>query len=133
MPLERVSQAFKDISMTFTRNPISNDMISLKNDRAIARSVRNIVLTIPGERPFDPDFGTDINSSLFELMSPITANIVKEQISYSIKRYEPRVELIEVIVEPIYDYNQYNVIINYKIVGIDVPSQSLNFILISNR
>ena len=133
MPLERVSQAFKDISMTFTRNPISNDMISLKNDRAISRSVRNIVLTIPGERPFDPDFGTDINSSLFELMSPITANIVKEQISYSIKRYEPRVELIEVIVEPIYDYNQYNVIINYKIIGIDVPSQSLNFILISNR
>ena len=68
MPLERVSKGFKDISMTFQVNPLSSDLIALKNENAIARSVRNIIFTVPGEKVFDPDFGTDINASLFELL-----------------------------------------------------------------
>lgn len=129
----KVSKSFLDLSMTFARNPVTNDLIFLRNELAISRAVRNIVLTIPGERPFQPEFGTDINRSLFENMTPFNANIIKDQITNSIKRFEPRVELIEVIVDPFYDSYFYNVIINYKIVGVDVPPQSLNFALQSNR
>lgn len=129
----KISKSFLDLSMTFARNPVTDDMIFLKNELAISRAVRNIVLTIPGEKPFQPEFGTDINKSLFENMTPVNANIIREQITNSINRFEPRVELIEVIVDPFYDSNYYNVIINYKIVGIDVPPQSLNFALQSNR
>ena len=65
MPLERVSQGFKDISMTFQSNPLNGDIIGIKNENAIARSVRNIVFTLPGEKPFDPDFGSNISKTLF--------------------------------------------------------------------
>lgn len=129
----KISKSFLDISMTFGRNPVTDDMIFLKNELAISRAVRNIVLTIPGERPFQPEFGTDINKSLFENMTPFNANVIKEQITTSINRFEPRVDLLEVIVDPFYDSNYYSVIINYKIIGIDVPPQSLNFALQSNR
>jgi phage baseplate assembly protein W len=133
MALQRVSKGFKDVSFTFKRNPLTNDIISIKNETSIARSVRNIVYTIPGEMPFNPEFGTNINRSLFENMDNISASILNDQIRFSINRFEPRVSLNEVIVEPIFDDNEYNVIIIYDIVGIDVPSQSLSFVLQSNR
>ncbi len=133
MALEIVSQAFRDISMAFKRNPVNNDLVPLKNETAISRALRNIVYTIPGERPFQPEFGTDINRSLFENMTPISATIIREQIENSINRFEPRVDLIEVVVSPNYDYNEYEVTINYRIVGINVPAQALTFALQSNR
>ena len=91
MPLERVSQGFKDISATFQTNPLNDDLIAMKNESAIARSVRNIVFTLPGEKFFDEDFGSDISQALFENIDDISANIIQDQIRDSITNYEPRV------------------------------------------
>ena len=133
MPLERVSKGFKDISGSFSFNPLNNDLIALKNETAIARSVRNIVLTQPGEKFFDPDFGTDISSSLFENMGDISADIIKGQIRNSIAEYEPRVELDEVIVSPNYSTLEFDVVIVYTIIGIDARPQQLSFALQQTR
>ena len=133
MPLERVSQGFKDVSMTFQRHPLTGDIITLKNESAIARSVRNIVFTTPGEKFFDPDFGSQISQSLFENINDISANIIKSEITSSIKRYEPRVDLKKVQVRPNYDQNEFNVTIIYEIIGADVPAQELQFVLDSTR
>ena len=133
MPLERVSQGFKDVSMTFQRHPLTGDIITLKNESAIARSVRNIVFTTPGEKFFDPDFGSQISQSLFENINDISANIIKSEITSSLKAYEPRVNLREVQVKPNYDQNEFNVTLVYEIIGADVPPQELQFVLDSTR
>ena len=91
MPLERVSQGFKDISMTFQANPLNEDLIALKNENAIARSIRNIVFTTPGEKFFNPSFGSRITESLFENIDDITATIIVDEIRESIENYEPQV------------------------------------------
>ena len=133
MALQRVSKGFRDVSMTFNKNPLSNDVISIKNETAIARSLRNIVYTIPGEIPFNPQFGTNISRTLFDNMDKISASLLENQIRDSITRFEPRVNLLNVEVQPLYDTNEFNVNIIYQIVGIDVPAQSLTFVLQSNR
>ena len=133
MPLERVSQGFKDISMTFQANPLNEDLIALKNANAIARSVRNIVFTTPGEKFFDPSFGSRITESLFENIDEITASVIIDEIRESIENYEPRVELIEVKAFPNYDNNAIDVTIVYEIVGIEIPAQELQFVLQSSR
>ena len=109
MPLERVSQGFKDISMTFQANPLNDDLIGLKNENAIARSVKNIVFTLPGEKFFNETFGSRITESLFENIDDITAGVIVEEIRESIESYEPRVSLIDVEAEPDYDNNRFNV------------------------
>ena len=133
MPLERVSRGFKDISMTFQTNPLTSDLIVLKNENAIARSVRNIVFTIPGEKFFDEDFGSRISQALFENINDISANIIKNEIESSLKIYEPRVNVREVEVSPNFDQNEFNVTIIYEIIGADVPAQELQFVLQSTR
>ena len=133
MPLERVSQKFKDISMSFQSNPLTFDLIALKDANAIARSVRNIITTRPGEKLFNPEFGTRITDSLFELLDETTADEIKDEIEYSINNFEPRVRYISSIVEPKYDENAFNVKIIYQIIGIDVPPQQLEFILLPTR
>ena len=133
MPLERVSQKFKDISMSFQSNPLTFDLIALRDANAIARSVRNIITTRPGEKLFNPDFGTKITDSLFELLDDTTANEIQDQIKLSINRFEPRVKYINSIVEPKYNENAFNVKIIYQIIGIDVPPQQLEFILLPTR
>ena len=133
MPLERVSQGFKDISATFQTNPLNDDLIAMKNESAIARSVRNIVFTLPGEKFFDEDFGSDISQALFENVDDISANIIQDQIRDSITNYEPRVRLIDVITKPNFDNNQFDVSIVYEIIGIDVPAQELQFVLQPTR
>ena len=133
MPLERVSQGFKDISATFKSNPLTNDVVDLKNASAIARSVRNIVMTVPGEKFFDPDFGSRISQSLFENIDNITALTIRDEIDNSIRNYEPRVDLNEVIVDPDFDNNGFNITVIYNIVGIDIPAQKLEFVLESTQ
>ena len=133
MPLERVSQGFKDISMTFQANPLNNDLIGLKNENAIARSVRNIVFTLPGEKFFDEDFGSKISQSLFENIDEISAAEIVDEIRQSIVNYEPRVDLLEVKAFPNFDNNQFDVLIVYEIIGADVPAQELQFALQSTR
>jgi phage baseplate assembly protein W len=133
MPLERVSQAFKDISMSFQVNPLNNDLIALKNETSIARSIRNIVFTFPGEKFFDPDFGSNVTRSLFENIDDITSITIRDEIENSIRNYEPRVNLVSVETNPDYDNNAFNVIIVYKIVGADIPAQQLEFVLLPTR
>ena len=133
MPLERVSQGFKDISMSFQANPLNFDLIGLKNENAIARSVRNIVFTLPGEKFFDEDFGSRITASLFENIDDIAASEIVDEITESITNYEPRVNLISVEAFPNFDNNQFDVAIIYEIIGADVPPQELQFALQSTR
>ena len=135
MPLQRVNNGFKDLSMSFQANPMSKDLIALKNTNAIARSIKNIVFTLPGEKWFNEDFGSRITASLFENIIDVTATIIVDEIEESITRYEPRVELIGEGVRafPNYDNNTFDVIIVYEIIGADVPPQQLEFVLESNR
>lgn len=133
MPLERVSQGFKDISMTFQSNPLNRDLIALKNETAIARSVRNIVFTLPGEKFFNENFGSRVSKSLFENVDEISASTINDEIRDSIANYEPRVRLIDVQTTPDYDNNGFNVVIVYRIVGIDVQPQQLQFVLQPTR
>ena len=133
MPLERVSQGFKDVSMTFQKHPLTSDILALKNESAIARSVRNIVFTMPGEKFFDEDFGSRISQSLFENINDISANIIRNEIKSSLRLYEPRVNVREVEVKPNFDQNEFNVSIIYEIIGADVPAQELQFVLESTR
>ena len=133
MPLERVSQGFKDVSMTFQKHPLTSDILALKNESAIARSVRNIVFTVPGEKFFDEDFGSRISQALFENINDISANIIKNEIESSLEIYEPRVNVREVEVRPNFDQNEFNVTIIYEIIGADVPAQELQFVLQSTR
>ena len=133
MPVQRRSIGFKDLSASFQNNPLSNDLIGLKNENAIARSVRNLVQTIQGERPFQPVLGSNVQNLLFDNMDKLTASAIKQEIITTIENYEPRVEMGEVTVEPNYDNNEFHVSVQYFIVGIDVPEQELSFVLESNR
>ena len=133
MPLERVSQGFKDISMSFQSNPLNNDLIGLKNENAIARSIKNIVFTVPGEKFFNENFGSDISEVLFENINDVSAAAIEDQITLSIENYEPRVELIEVKAHPNYDNNQFDAVITYNIIGTDIPPQELQFVLLPTR
>ena len=133
MPVQRVSKAYKDISATIQINPLNRDLIQLKNTNAIARSIRNLIMTIPGERPFNPKLGSGVPNLLFETMDKITASTIRSEIVNSIENFEPRVELNEVIVTENPDDNQFDVQIQYYVVGIDVPPQELSFALEPTR
>mgnify|MGYP001257664220 FL=1 len=133
MPVERISRGFKDISMSFEVNPINDDLISVKNRTAIARSIRNLVLTVPGERFFNPDLGSRITEILFDTLDELSASSIRDEIEETIIKYEPRVKLDNVNVKPNYDNNEFDVTITYDIIGIDALSQQLNFALQSTR
>ena len=133
MPVQRRSQGFLDISASWQNNPLSNDLIGLKNENAIARSVRNLILTTQGERPFQPVLGSNVNNLLFENMDKLTAAALKDEIRNTIENYEPRVEIEDIIVDPNFENNEFNVTVQYYIVGIDVTEQELSFVLESTR
>tara|TARA_Y100001963_G_scaffold12060_1_gene15221 strand:- start:6219 stop:6638 length:420 start_codon:yes stop_codon:yes gene_type:complete len=122
VPVERVSRAFKDLSMTFQSNPLNNDLIAIKNENAIARSMRNIVFTTPGEKFFDPSFGSRLTESVFENIDEISSTLIIDEIRQSINRLEPRVRLKDVRAFPNYENYNFDVVIRYDIVGIDVPT-----------
>ena len=133
MPVQRVSKDFKDLSMSFQINPLNSDLIAIKNETAIARSVRNLVFTLPGERFFNENLGSRVSRSLFENIDDISASIIRDEIENTINNYEPRVQLIDVTVAPNYENNEFYVTINYYIVGIDVLPQQLSFALQPTR
>jgi len=133
VPLERVSQGFKDISMTFQSNPLNDDLIALKNENAIARSIRNIVFTLPGEKFFNASFGSRISESLFDNIDEITATIIVDEIRESIETYEDRVQLINVLADPNFENNSFDLTITYEIIGRNIPAQELQFVLQSSR
>lgn len=133
MPIERVSKSFKDISLSLQVNPLNYDLIDIKNETAIARSIRNLVFTLPGERFFNQNLGSKVSRSLFENIDDVSASIIRDEIRNTIENYEPRVDLISVDVRPNYDNYEFNVTVKYYIVGIDVLPQQLTFALQSVR
>ena len=120
MPVERVSKGFKDISMSFEANPINNDIIGVKNDTAIARSIRNLIFTVPGERFFNENLGSKVSQTLFDTVDDISASAIRDDIEETIIKYEPRVKLNDIRVKPDYDNYTFDVTIVYDIVGIYV-------------
>ena len=133
MPVERISQGFKDISASFLVNSLNYDLIALKNENAIARSIRNLVFTIPGEKPFQPTVGSNVSNLLFENLDNLTASSIKSEIEDTINSFEPRVSLTRVEVLANEVEHSFDVIIRYNIIGIDVPQQELSFVLESTR
>jgi len=133
MPVERVSRGFKDISMSFEVNPINNDIIGVKNDTAIARSIRNLIFTVPGERFFNENLGSKVSQTLFDTVDEISASAIRDEIEETIIKYEPRVKLKDIRVKPDFDNYTFDVTIVYDIVGIDALTQQLNFALQPTR
>ena len=133
MPVQRISRSFKDISMSFQVNPLTDDLIAIKNQTAISRSIRNLVLTAPGERFFNNDVGSRVNELLFENMDDLTASSIQSEIENTIENYEPRVKLLTTKVSANPDSYEFDVIITYEIVGIDAQAQQLSFALQPTR
>tara|TARA_A100001011_G_scaffold77327_1_gene79664 strand:- start:129 stop:530 length:402 start_codon:yes stop_codon:yes gene_type:complete len=133
MPVERISRGFKDISMSFEVNPINEDLITVKNNTAIARSIRNLVLTTPGERFFNEDLGSRVSEVLFDNLDEISASSIRDEIEETIIKFEPRVKLKDVLVKPNYDNNEFDVTVIYDVIGIEALPQQLNFALQSTR
>ena len=129
----RISRAFKDISLSFQPHPVTGDLPVLKNERAIMRSVRNIVQTIPGEKFFAPDFGSDVYGQLFELSTPNVKTLIELQIQESLENYEPRIDNVKVFANSRPDRNEFDVTVTYDIVGQEFPPQNYTFILKSTR
>tara|TARA_B100000902_G_scaffold47287_1_gene54529 strand:+ start:265 stop:666 length:402 start_codon:yes stop_codon:yes gene_type:complete len=129
MPVQRVSKPFKDISATFQTNPLNSDLIALNNSNAISRSIRNLILTVPGDKPFQPDLGSEVYDSLFDQLDQITAASIQSQIENTIIRYEPRVSLTSVDVKSNIPNNAFDVLITYEVIGVDLPTQQISFAL----
>ena len=133
MAKPRKSQAFKDISLSFSPHPVTKDLPVLINERAITRSVRNLVETIPTERFFNSLLGTDIRDSLFEGFTPLTATVIEDQIRTTIYNNEPRVGNVNVVIQGLPDSNQFEIEVIFEIVGLDLPIQNFTFILEPTR
>ena len=133
MAITRKSRAFKDISLSFSPHPVTKDLPVLSNERAIARSVRNLVETIPSERFFNSTLGTSIRDSLFSNFERSTVMVIEDQIRNTIRNFEPRVGQIGVEVDAIPDLNSLEVKVLFDINGLDVPTQSFTFILEPTR
>ena len=133
MSITRKSRAFKDISLSFSPHPITKDIPVLINERAIVRSVRNLVGTIPTERFFQPNLGTEIRDTLFENFSRQTVNVIEDQVRDTIRAFEPRVGDVGVEVVAIPDNNNFEVKVLFDITGLDVPTQQFTFILEPTR
>ena len=133
MAIPRISRSFKDISLSFEPHPVTKDLPVLKNERAIIRSVRNIVETIPTEKFFNSIFGSDVYRSLFDFVDFGTASIIQEQIKTALNNFERRIDNVKVEVEPRPDDNDFEVTVIFDIIGQDFPTQEFSFILEATR
>jgi phage baseplate assembly protein W len=133
MAIQRISRAFKDISLSFEPHPVTKDLPILKNEIAIRRSVRNIVQTIPTERFFNSIFGSDVRRSLFEFVDFGTASVISDQIMISINNFESRVNNLQVEVLPRPDRNAFDVTVVFDIIGQEFPTQEYSFLLEATR
>ena len=133
MAIQRISRAFKDISLSFEPHPVTKDLQVLKNENAIRRSVRNIVETIPTERFFNSLLGSDVRRSLFEFVDFGTASVIQDQIQIAIENFEERVENLIVEVDPAPDNNSFNVTVIFDIIGQEFPTQEYSFLLEATR
>ena len=127
------SRAFKDINLSFKRHPVTNDVITIRDEDAIKRSVKNIIFTILGEKPFEPEFGSVVNDSLFELSTSLNEMRVADEIKQSLLNYEPRIDNIKIDVSIYPDSNDLNCTVQYDIVGIPSPTQTVDVLLFPAR
>ena len=127
------SRAFKDINLSFKRHPVTNDVVTIRDEDAIKRSVRNIIFTILGEKPFEPNFGSVINESLFDLNTSLNEIRVSDEIRSSLLIYEPRINNIDVTVTVAPDTNEMNCTVQYEIVGLPTPPQEVDVLLFPAR
>ena len=127
------SRAFKDINLSFKRHPVTNDVVVIRDEDAIKRSVKNIIFTILGEKPFEPNFGSVINESLFDLNTSLNEIRVADEISASLRNYEPRISDIDVTVTVAPDTNEMNCTVQYEIVGLSTPPQEVDVLLFPAR
>ena len=127
------SRAFKDINLSFKRHPVTNDVITIRDEDAIKRSVKNIIFTILGEKPFEPEFGSVVNDSLFELSTSLNEMRVADEIKQSLLNYEPRIDNIKIDVLIYPDSNDLNCTVQYDIVGIPAPTQTVDILLFPAR
>ena len=127
------SRTFKDINLSFKRHPVTNDVLTISDEDAIKRSVRNIVFTILGEKPFDPNFGSVINDSLFELDTSLNQVRVSDEITQSLLSYEPRISNVEVTASIYPDSNELNCTVQYDITGLSAPTQQVDVLLFPAR
>ena len=127
------SRAFKDINLSFKRHPVTNDVLTVSNEDAIKRSVKNIIFTILGEKPFEPNFGSVINQSLFDLNTNLSEIRVSDEIKQSLLNYEPRIDNIVVTASIYPDSNELNCIVQYDIVGVPAPTQEVDVLLFPAR
>ena len=127
------SRAFKDINLSFKRHPVTNDLVVIKNEDAIKKSVKNIIFTILGEKPFIPLFGSVINESLFDLNTNLSEIRITDEIKSSLLNYEPRIDNIEVTVQVSPDRNEMNCTVQYDIVGLPTPTQEVDVLLFPAR
>ena len=133
MAVSRISQAFKDISLSFEPHPVTKDLTILKNENAIKRSIRNLVTTIPTERFFQPIIGSGVRESLFDFVDFGTASVIQKEIETVIENFEPRVENVnvEAIARP--DDNEFEVKVFFDIVGTELVTQEFTFMLEATR
>ncbi len=127
------SRAFKDINLSFKRHPVTNDVVTIRDEDAIKRSVKNIIFTILGEKPFEPDFGSVINQSLFDLNTNLNEIRVSDEIKTSLDNYEPRINNVDVSVSVLPDTNEMNCTVQYDIVGLSTPTQTVDVLLFPAR
>ena len=127
------SKAFKDINLSFKRHPVTNDVVTIRDEDAIKRSVKNIIFTILGEKPFEPFFGSVINEALFELNTTLSEIQIQDEIKSSLLNYEPRIDNIIVTVTVVPDTNEMNCVVQYDIVGVPIPAQEVDVILFPAR
>ena len=127
------SQGFKDINLSFKRHPVTSDVITIRDEDAIKRSVKNIIFTILGEKPFIPLFGSVINESLFDLNTNLSEIRITDEIKSSLLNYEPRIDNIEVTVQVAPDRNEMNCTVQYDIVGLPAPTQEVDVLLFPAR
>ena len=133
MAIKRISRAFKDITLSFEAHPVTKDLLILKNENAIRRSIRNIVETIPTERFFNSLLGSEVKSSLFGFVDFGTASVIQSQIETAIDNFEPRVNNVQVQVNPTPEQNSFEVTVLFDIIGQEFPSQEYTFILEATR
>ena len=127
------SRAFKDINLSFKRHPVTNDVVTIRDEDAIKRSVKNIIFTILGEKPFEPNFGSVMNQSLFDLNTNLSEIKISDEIKASLNNYEPRIDNVEVSVTILADSNEMNCTVQYDIVGLPAPTQEVDVLLFPAR
>ena len=127
------SRAFKDINLSFKRHPVTNDVLTIRDEDAIKRSVKNIIFTTLGEKPFQPNFGSVINESLFDLSTNLNEVRVTDEITTALVNYEPRISNIDVTVSVYPDSNELNATVQYDIIGVPSPTQEVDVLLFPAR